>query len=165
MPFVDRDPGTGWVRNVWRARQWSGQEELADGHPDLAARDLRRAREGRCDEVDALHQRHERRGFVYQGVRYQLDAASQSKIGDMALRASLALIQVPGVDWVPLEFVAADNSVTTFTDPADFLAMAVAAANTAQALFAHRTGLKQACRAAANAEDLAAIDITAGWPA
>lgn len=164
MPFVDRDPGTGWVRNVWRARQWQGQEELDDGHPDLAARELRRAREGRCDEVDRLHAAKERLGFVHQGVRYQLDAGSQSKIGDMALRAALALMQVPGVDWVPLEFVAADNSVTTFTDPADFLAMAVAAANTAQALFAYRTGLKQACRASADTEALAAIDIEAGWP-
>ena len=45
------------------------------------------------------------------------------------------------------------------------MAFANTAKVAAEALFTCRAGLKAACRATTTAEDLASIDIAAGWPA
>jgi hypothetical protein len=158
-------PGVAWIcgDGTYAGTVWPAGYEAPTAE-QVAAALLDIIREDRCDQVDALHAAKELHGFVYQGTRFELNEKSQSKIGDMALRAALALIPGMGVPWVALDFVAADNSVVTFEEATDFLPFAVAAANMAQTLFAYRTGLKQACRAAENSEDLAAIDITTGWP-
>lgn len=120
--------------------------------------------EARCDEIDALHEAKSRHGFTYQGTRFNLDDVSQGKIGDLATAAGFFALGVSGVTFGPTPFVAADDSAIVFATAAEFLLFANAAKNAAQALFARRYALKMECRAAATAEELAAIDIEASWP-
>ena len=120
--------------------------------------------EARCDAVDALYQEKLLAGFLYEGKRYEIDDGSQSKIGNLALTAGFSIINMPSVTWEPTPFIAADNSATMFATAEDYMSFANAAKDAFKAVFAKRYALKVACRAATTAEDLASIDIAAGWP-
>jgi len=154
----------GKVTSRYSLKQYEGQTYYADGSPELAGLLLSDEIEKKCDAVDALHAVKQHEGFVFEGHRFEIDSGSQGKIGNLALRAALAAMGTPGISWMPLDFVTADNTIVTFATPAPFLPFANAAADAAQALFARRTALKFALRAAASAEALAAIDIATGWP-
>ena len=120
--------------------------------------------EARCDAVDALYREKLLTGFLYEGVRYELDDMSQTKISALAVGAGFYLLGVEAVTWSPIHFLARDRSVTTFETAAAYMAFANTAKVAAEALFTCRAILKATCRATASAEDLAAIDIAAGWP-
>lgn len=161
--FIDRNDD-GSVRNIWLVRQWPDQEELADDHPDMLALALKRAKTARVEAVEASYAARQLAGFEHDGKRFELDEDSQGKIGDLATASGFFVLGVGGVTWDPIPFVAADNTVQIFATAPEFIAFANAAKLAAQALFARRYALKTACRAAGTAEDLAAIDIEAGWP-
>lgn len=120
--------------------------------------------EKRCAEVDELYLQKLLAGFLYEGKRFEIDDSSQGKISGLAVAAGFFLLGVGAVTWAPVPFVAADNKVKLFPSAEEFMPFANAAKVAVQALFAHRYALKAACRAARSAKELAAIDISAGWP-
>ncbi|MCX7360461.1 MAG: hypothetical protein NTV97_00995 [Alphaproteobacteria bacterium] len=126
--------------------------------------DLALLASAKTEAIETLYAGRLLHGFDYGGKRFELDEASQGKIGDLATASGFFALGVGGVTWDPIPFVAADNSVQVFATAADFIAFANAAKLATQALFARRYVLKTACRAAATAEALDAIDIEAGWP-
>ena len=102
-------------------------------------------------------------GFTYQGVVYQLNDASQMRITALALKAQRAVDGAPGATWEEgFAFIAADNTPVPFTAE-EFGPFADAAANVVIARRLNARALKDAVLAAANAEDIAAIDIKTGW--
>ena len=136
---------------------------LGDGNaPDPV--DLTLLVSAKTEAIETLYAARLLQGFAHGGTRYELDADSQGKIGDLATASGFFVLGVGGVTWDPIPFVAADNSVQVFVTAADFIAFANAAKLATQALFARRYVLKTACRAAGTAEALDAIDIEAGWP-
>lgn len=157
-------PGTDFANtdNTLAGIRWDTPGVIPPTQEEVDAAILDMAREARCDEVDALHATKERHGFIYNGVRYELDDKSQGKIASVASEAGFAVQGVAGIEWTATAWVAADNSVTPFATAASFLPFANAAKQAAKALFARRYALKVACRAATTAEALAAIDASSG---
>lgn len=101
-------------------------------------------------------------GFAYQGKTYQLDDASQARITSLAVKADRFLSGAVGATWGG-QFIAADNSETTFT-AAEFGAFAEAASNAVIERRLYARGLKNSIVAAADQAALNAIDPMAGWP-
>jgi hypothetical protein len=95
------------------------------------------------------------------GARVQIDEPSKAKIMGLLNMARLAEeAEQPFVE----QFTMADNSVVTLTN-VTVRQLAVAAAQYVSEVYAHARALRLAIEAAATLEDLAAIDLEAGWPA
>ena len=101
---------------------------------------------------------HETSGITVAGVPLATDDRTQAKLlGAVVLfREDPSLLEV-------LWKVAPGHFETIPRDPG--LAQGVAVGRFVQACFAHEAALTAAIHAAPNAAALAAIDITAGWPA
>ena len=160
--YITRD-NNGKITSRFANEQFPGQEYLEDDAPELVTEKFNEAVQQKCREIETVQNQKELLGFEYANSRFEFDTISQGKIGNMTLRAFMALTPGTGINWVPLQFVTADNSVMLFENAADFIPFAQTAANAAQTTFAYRTTLKQACRAANNTAELEAIDINSGW--
>lgn len=112
-------------------------------------------------QVNAKRDELETLGFPYAGLWFQSDERSVARINSTALTASAALMagQSPAFpDWL-----AADNTPLQ-VDAAGVLALQAALTAHAGALHQHARLLKDQVAAAQSVEDLAAIDISSGWP-
>jgi hypothetical protein len=158
--FVYRSNGA--VIGTAAARQFDGQEELADNHPDLAAYALRARKRDRLLEVAAELAKRNAAGFTYNGKAYQLDDASQSRITALAVKADRFVAGASGASWSGT-FIAADNSEVTFA-ATEFGAFADAAANIVIARRLHARSIKNSILAAADGAALDTINVSAGWP-
>ena len=122
------------------------------------------AKAAKLRQVAAQLAQRQAAGFTWFGVVYQIDEASQGRIAALALKAERVVAGRAGATWnAGFRFLAADNSRVAFT-AAEFGAFADAAANAVIALRERARDLKDEILAAANASELAAIDVTAGWP-
>lgn len=120
---------------------------------DAAKKEMRR-------RVNAERDLQEVMPFGYLGKRFDADERSVSRIMGAVQAAQAALAAgVPfSVDWV-----CADNTVVTL-DAQQMIALPAALAQRVYAVHMHGRVLKAQVEAAASLDDLAAIDITAGWP-
>lgn len=136
---------------------WSGEIPAVI---DAPARPLSSLREKCLAEISAERDRREELGFPYRGKWLDSTPRSVQRITAAALaaQAMLATGQPYSADWT-----CADNS-TLSLDTAGVIGIPVALAQHAAALHDHARSLKAAIEAADNAEQLAAIDINAGWP-
>lgn len=96
-------------------------------------------------------------GMPWQGRVLQIDDVSRANLSGAALRAERGTLPEP------FYWTMADNSDLAL-DAAGMLAMAEAAMDHYYTLKRHYEGLRAAVAAAPDAEALAAIDLTAGWP-
>jgi len=154
--FVERSAGA--IVGIFSVRQYPGQEELSDDHPDLVALALKRQIRDRLGEVSAELARRNAAGFAYGDHVYQLDNASQARITSVALIASVTPQDWPS-DFV---FITADNQSVPFK-PDGFLAFATAAFAAVVKRRLNARALKDALNDAADEKALAAIDVTKGW--
>lgn len=102
------------------------------------------------------------------GKAFQLDDASQMRIGTMGAKAGLVTLGVEGATWPEggLNWVATDNSERTFTPP-EFVLFADAVSNKVIAMRLRYRELKNELALAAatgNAETVNAIEHAVGWP-
>lgn len=93
----------------------------------------------------------------------QVDDVSTGRITSWAAGALVA--QTTGVPFGLPFWIMADNSHRPVTSATDFIEFAQAALNYKTAAVLRNSVLKAAIDAAADAATLAAIDLTAGWPA
>lgn len=102
-------------------------------------------------------------GVTHAGKTFQIDDASQGRIGAEASRAAYAILGVPGIVWEPgTVFIAMNNEQVPFT-AAEFLAMAQAASNRVRAIRLNYRDMKDAIDAAPDVAAVEAIDTGAGW--
>jgi hypothetical protein len=158
--FADRINGA--VSGLYPTRQYDGQEELGDSHPDLLGYYLKARKRDRLLEVAAELAKRNAAGFVYQGKPYQLDDTSQARITALVVKADRFLAALPGATWSG-KFIAADNSENTFT-AAEFAAFAEAASDVVIARRLYAREVKNTILAAADVAALDAINVSAGWP-
>lgn len=102
------------------------------------------------------------------GKAFQIDDASQMRLGLMGSKAGLVVAGVAGATWWEdgLKFVAADNSEPVFT-AAEFVPFADAVSIKIAAMRLRYRSLKNELAIAAatgNAETVNAIEHAAGWP-
>lgn len=142
------DPTTAWDGTGW----------VVD--PALVADSLRDLCDSRLGDINVERDRREEAGFPYRGTVLDSTPRSVQRITAAALAAQAALAagQPFQLDWT-----CADNSTLTL-DAAGVIGMPVALAQHAAALHAHARMLKTAVDAASSEAELAAIDVTAGWP-
>ncbi len=102
-------------------------------------------------------------GLAFGGKVIQIDDSGRANIAAAATRAGFVLLAVPGMTW-PAGFVwrCADNSALSL-DAASMLAMGQAAGDRFTFLVLHRGALRDALAAAATAEQVDAIAVTADW--
>lgn len=122
---------------------------------------LERLRGERLSAINTERDCREEAGFPYRGKWLDSTPRSVQRITAAALAAQaiLASGQSYSVDWT-----CADNS-TLPLDAHGVIGIPVALTQHAAALHDHARALKAAVAAAGSAEELAAIDIQAGWPA
>lgn len=124
---------------------------------EIAAYDIARAKADRLGEIEAAYQAQLDAGVVYGGHAYQIDDASQQKINAVATRAGFVVSGMAGATWPDgFIFIAADNTLVPFT-AAQFIPMALAAADRVTSLIMTRLALKGAVAAAVTMDDLAAV--------
>jgi hypothetical protein len=126
----------------------------------IEARELESARADMLAAINAERDRQETLGFTYLNKRFQSDERSAARIANAALTATTALAtgQAFSVVWA-----AADNTAVTL-DAAGMLAMQAGLTGRAADLHYYSRSLKEQALAATTIEELAAIDIEAGWP-
>lgn len=130
---------------------------------ESAAVKLADAKALRLAEVSAELARRNVTGFAFNGALYQIDDLSQGRISALAVKAALVIAGVAGATWpAGFRFIAADNTGAAF-DAAGFVAFADAASNVVIARRLRARALKNSIVTAADAQALAAIDITTGW--
>lgn len=113
-------------------------------------------------KINAKRDYLETQGFPHDGLWFQSDERSVARINSTALTASVALIAGEVTEFP--DWIAADNTSLP-VDALGVLALQASLTKHAGTLHAHARALKARVQAAQTAEDLAAIDITAGWPA
>lgn len=120
---------------------------------DAAKKEMRR-------RINAERDLQEAKPFSYLGKRFDADERSVTRImgAVQAAQAALAAGAPFSVDWV-----CADNTVVTL-DAQQTIALPAALSQRVYAVHMHGRALKAQVEAAASLDDLAAIDITAGWP-
>jgi len=138
-------------------------EYLDDNAPELLAIALVAAREKRCDEVDALYNAKCLAGVPLDGKRFEVNAKGIAFITSMGAKA-VGCLALENRHWTPLQFVTAHNTVRTFETAEEFLELADAADVGVQAMFGFAFMTKTIIRQLQTEEDVAAYDITAGWP-
>jgi hypothetical protein len=157
--FIDRD-GKGNIIGQYAARQYAGQEQLADNDPALLLI------AGKATTLAAINAASSSAtaGFAWNGATYPIDDLSRQNTAAWGSIALGVVVNAPGLAW-PAGFVwvASDNSRTPFAAAADFLAFAQAAALQVTALVLNGRTLKDAVTAAKTPADLAAVDPSKGW--
>lgn len=120
---------------------------------DAAKKEMRR-------RINAERDLQEVMPFIYLGKRFDADERSVSRImgAVQAAQAALAAGAPFSVDWV-----CADNTIVTL-DAQQMIAIPAALAQRIYAIHLHARTLKAEVEAATSLDDLAAIDVTAGWP-
>ena len=147
---------------VFGQRHVGHRLELIDGQAvevaDVGAVPLADLREGMFEVLGAQRWAHETGGITVAGVPLATDDRTQAKLlGAVVLfREDPSLLEV-------LWKVSPGHFETIPRDPG--LAQGVAVGRFVQACFAHEGALTAAIHAAPDAAALAAIDLTAGWPA
>lgn len=133
-----------------------GEIEIDPDHDavlDAAKKEMRR-------RINAERDLQEVKPFSYLGKRFDADERSVTRImgAVQAAQAALAAGAPFSVDWV-----CADNTIVTL-DAQQVIALPEALTQRVYAVHMHARALKADVDAAASLDDLAAIDITAGWP-
>jgi hypothetical protein len=164
MPYVERD-GEGTIVAVYQAAQIGFAEEfLADDHADMVALALNKSKQAKIAAAGQEYGKRLAAGVSHGGKVYQIDDASQQRIGAMASRALAVISGVNGATWPDgFVFIAADNSTVEMT-AAQMYALAEAASDRVIALRVAFRTIKDSIVAASDAAALDAIDITANWP-
>lgn len=146
---IEEVPACSGARLIGEAElEADAAAKLADAKTELRAR------------INAERDRQETLPFTYLGKRFDADERSVSRImgAVQAAQAALAAGAPFSVDWA-----CADNTTLTL-DAQQMLALQVALAQRVRAVHMHARALKADVDAAASLDDLAAIDITTGWP-
>lgn len=113
------------------------------------------------DQINAKRDELETQGFPHVGLRFDSDERSVARINSTALTASAALIAGAAHEFP--DWIAADNTPLP-VDAQGVLSLQASLTRHGGELHAHARALKARVLAAQTADDLAAIDITAGWP-
>lgn len=162
-PQPQHDVLTQVVAEIAPAKSSKGQYEQqwrVDTLPaDQIAANIASKKQALLAAVTAKRDETETLGFPYLGKVIDSDPRSVQRINTAAQAAMLASMaaQPFAVEWT-----CADNS-TIQVDAEKMVAMPAALAAHANALHEHARTLKAAIQAAANAQELSAIDISAGW--
>lgn len=157
--YVHREAGV--VTSVHGTMQPGYAEELlAADSPEL----LPMHKASKAADAAAAFAAQVNAGMAYGGRILQIRDADRANITGQASRAVAALTPGSGVTW-PDGFAwrMADNSALALPTPADMLALGEAASDRYAALRLRFGQLKDAIAQAANAEELDAIDVAAGW--
>lgn len=158
--FIDRDENDRIVGR-YAVRQRPDQEEVAD---DAAELQMLEAAAARRLAVDAAYMARVAAGVVHEGHAYQIDPESRGNIASRATRAGLFLGGIEGVTWPEdgMPFRTKANVWLTFT-PQAFLTLAQAVDDAFTAMRVRYAALKTDVAAATTVEQLAAIEVDAGW--
>lgn len=140
----------------WQAcRAW-----IAEGN-SLEPADSTEARTAKALEIAVCYRRAIEEGVAFAGATYQIDDLSQQRIAARALFARACLDG--DATWPPsFGWIAADNSRPTFTAQ-QFWEFSLAASARVSEIVLRARALKSKLAAAATADQIAAIDATAGW--
>lgn len=133
-----------------------GEAEIDPDHDavlEAAKKEMRR-------RINAERDLQETKPFGYLGKRFDADERSISRIMGAVQAAQAAL--AAGVPF-SVEWVCADNTAIIL-DTQQMIALPAALAQRVYAVHARARELKASVEAAASLDDLAAIDITSGWP-
>ncbi len=138
---------------------------------EVAAYRLAQARSAKDGEVLAAFEARVGAGLPYAGKVLQIRDADRNLVTATASRAGLYLQQQAApIDGVTITWPEGgfpwrmmDDTFVTLS-PAEFIAMAQAAADYYGALFYVRSAMRDAVAAAQTVEAVAAIDTTQGWP-
>jgi hypothetical protein len=104
-------------------------------------------------------------GFTWTGALFQIDSDSQARIAAMGIMALGTITDPAGSPWPPgFYWVAADNSHVAM-DAAAMYAFGRAVGSHVSACVLRLRAIKDAIAGAADQAALAAIDVTAGYPA
>src|SRR5262245_35629640 len=108
--FIDRDQG-GAITGFAGVRQYEGQEQIGEDHPDWIAYLLAGAKREKIMAVSAELHRRMSDGFTHGGKAFQLDDLSQMRIAALALKAERVVAGREGATWEEgFAFIAADNT-------------------------------------------------------
>jgi hypothetical protein len=122
---------------------------------------LAEAQSTKRSEVNTLRDAKEVGGFMYQGKLFQSDERSAQRIVNAAMTASSMIMasQPFSVTWL------SDDDTEFVLDGAGMLALQGAFTQFAGSLHTYGRSLKDQINAATTVAEVAAIDITTGWPA
>lgn len=131
---------------------------------ELAAYNLARAKAAKGQAIAAAYMAAVLQGVPHQGTALQIRDEDRPNIVAVFARAMANLIEVEGVAWPEggHPFRMLDNSTILFTQ-AEFIALAVKAADRFTALRMNAGALKDALAAANTLAAVQAIDHTSGW--
>lgn len=149
----------GWIASDVAQIGWTfdGENFVAPPrYPDIAA-----GKAELLSQINAKRDELETHGFPHAGLWFQSDERSVARINSTALMASAALITGATAEFP--DWISADNTPLP-VDAQEVLALQASLTRHGGALHAHARSLKARVQAAQTADDLAAIDITAGWP-
>lgn len=158
------EPITQWVREVQPTQtgdQWFQAFEVVNFEAEQAQANLESARASKRQAVNAERDRRETAGFPYMGKTLDSDSVSVQRI-TVVSQAAMAAASA-GAPF-SIEWTCADDSTLTL-DAAGMIGMPAALATYGSALHQHARSLKAQIEAATNSQELAAIDVSAGWPA
>ena len=101
-------------------------------------------------------------GVEVAGKRYDCDATSQQRFTSAVTLAQAAA--QAGLDFAPISWTLANNTIHTFASLAELLQTAMAVGAHVQSLFAVRNTHKSAVLGLVSSEAVDAYDFRAGWP-
>ena len=159
MPYVDRDPVTGRITDEFGNPQREGHEFLAPDAFEFQQKAKRNA-------IDAAYVAAVARGWPYgQGDAIQIGEAHRINISGLGANAGFFLASVPGFTWpAGGQFLRTSKDVNLYLTPQQFVVIAMGVRECWSNIRERYAALKDACAAAQNLADLAAIDPVAGWP-
>lgn len=145
----------------------------ADGEPVWAPQDapapvrtLDQAKRAKAGDVAQAFDARIATGLAYGGLHVQIDDGSR---GNLQSLVTMATLVGQGLTTWPTNFargwVTSENERIPLPTPQDGVTLALAASAYYSALVQHEADIALAVTAAADQAALAAIDVTAGWPA
>lgn len=164
--YVDKD-ANGKIIADFANEQFPGQEFIADGSPEADTIALARAKTVKAAEIARAYAAAIHRGATHRGKVIQIDPESRGNIGDMAKVADLVMSGKADGRWPSdLErkgWRTLDNKHLPVT-PAGMIALSLDVMQHFVAIRFQASALKDALAAAQTTEDVAAVDVTTGWP-
>lgn len=138
--------------------------DVAATEDELAAIRLGRARALKAAAIEAAYNAVIAQGVPYGGKVLQVREQDRPNVAAVFARAISYVLDVPGITWPEggHPFRMLDNSTVHYST-ADFIAMALKAADRVTAIRLKAGALKDALAAASTLEAVAAIDHAAGW--